>query len=57
MYTEERLVDLLRGLRDLPVGEIHERLLESVREFQAGRPPDDDLTLILVKRDGAAGVA
>ncbi len=58
MYSEERLVDVLRSWRDLPVGEIHDRLLESVRVFQAGRPPDDDLTLILVKRDGQmAGAA
>ena len=31
---------------------LHRAVLAEVERFQEGRPPDDDLTLILVKRDG-----
>jgi sigma-B regulation protein RsbU (phosphoserine phosphatase) len=57
MFSEERLVDVLRAIRGQPVREIHDRLLEDVRVFQAGRAPDDDVTLIVVKRNAPASAA
>lgn len=50
MFSEERLVEMLQESRRQCVQEIHDELLERVRRFQNGRPLDDDLTLILVKR-------
>ena len=54
MFTEERLVEALHHHRGAHAREIHDTILECVREFQCGRPLDDDLTLILVKREPAA---
>lgn len=55
MYSEERLVDTLIRLREHDAHGVHRRLLDEVRNFQAGVPPDDDLTVVLLKRtlDGA----
>jgi hypothetical protein len=40
---------------------VHRRILDAVRTFQDGLPPDDDLTVILLKRSAVeletAGVA
>lgn len=54
MFSEERLVEALHQHRGAHAQEIHDMVLERVREFQCGRPLDDDLTLILVKREPAA---
>jgi sigma-B regulation protein RsbU (phosphoserine phosphatase) len=54
MFSEERLVEALHRHRGACAREIHDTVLERVREFQCGRSPDDDLTLILVKRDADA---
>jgi len=58
MFSEERLVENLVLHREASAPELHRRLLAEVQRFQAGNPPDDDLTLVLVKRlsaDGAGG--
>ena len=57
MFSEERLVEILVRHREASAPELHQRLLDEVVRFQAGNAPDDDLTLVLVKRlatDGAA---
>jgi sigma-B regulation protein RsbU (phosphoserine phosphatase) len=53
MFSEERLVEALHHHRGSSASEIHDSVLNRVREFQCGRPLDDDLTLILIKRDVA----
>jgi serine phosphatase RsbU (regulator of sigma subunit) len=50
MYSEERLVETVLRHRDASAEEMHAHILEDVRVFQNGRDPDDDLTLILLKR-------
>jgi sigma-B regulation protein RsbU (phosphoserine phosphatase) len=50
LYSEERLVEALCRSRAGSARVIHDRVLAEVREFQKGREPDDDLTLILLKR-------
>jgi serine phosphatase RsbU (regulator of sigma subunit) len=50
MFSEERLFETLKMNAGQSVGELHGRILDDVRTFQAGRPPDDDLTLVLLKR-------
>jgi sigma-B regulation protein RsbU (phosphoserine phosphatase) len=54
MFSEERLVEALHHHRRSHAREIHDTVLDRVREFQCGRPLDDDLTLILVKREASA---
>jgi sigma-B regulation protein RsbU (phosphoserine phosphatase) len=50
MFGEERLMETLTRHRDASAPELHRRLLAEVQRFQAGNVPDDDLTLVLVKR-------
>ncbi len=50
MFTEERLFETLRLHRGDSIANLHGRILDDVRTFQAGRAPDDDLTLVLLKR-------
>ncbi|MBZ0267996.1 PP2C family protein-serine/threonine phosphatase, partial [bacterium] len=52
MYSEERLVDALVRLREHDAHAVHRHVLEEVRTFQAGVPPDDDLTVVVLKRTG-----
>ncbi|MGQ0721304.1 MAG: PP2C family protein-serine/threonine phosphatase [Candidatus Eiseniibacteriota bacterium] len=58
-FSEERLVEALVRHRHASAAEIHDHVLDEVRRFQRGRDPDDDLTLILLKRSvepaGAVG--
>ena len=53
MFSEERLLETLVRHRARGATELHDRILEDVRMFQQGRVPDDDLTLVLLKRTGA----
>jgi serine phosphatase RsbU (regulator of sigma subunit) len=50
MYSEKRLVESLVKWRGHDASGVHRRLLDEVRTFQDGLPPDDDLTVILLKR-------
>jgi sigma-B regulation protein RsbU (phosphoserine phosphatase) len=50
MFSEHRLVETLVRHRNRGAGELHDLVLEEVRAFQRGRPPDDDLTLVVLKR-------
>jgi sigma-B regulation protein RsbU (phosphoserine phosphatase) len=56
-FSEERLVDALVRHRHASADEIHDHVLEEVRRFQRGRDPDDDLTLILLKRSPVEAAA
>jgi serine phosphatase RsbU (regulator of sigma subunit) len=51
---EDRLMDLIRSASraDSPDA-VLESALRSVQEFAAGRPPADDITLLVVRYDGA----
>ena len=57
MFSEERLVETLTRHRGASAPELHRRLLDDVQHFQAGNPPDDDITLVLVKRVSADGAS
>lgn len=50
LYSEERLVAALQRQRGRSARELHEGILEEIRRFQRGRAPDDDLTLVLLRR-------
>ena len=49
-YGEERLVSLLRSNAGLPVEELMNAVFADVRRFTACEAPDDDMTLVLVRR-------
>ncbi len=52
MFGEERLLQVVLRERRQPADRIRERILAAVREH-AGEAPEDDLTLVVVRRDGA----
>jgi serine phosphatase RsbU (regulator of sigma subunit) len=54
MFGEELLVESLLRHRKSGAGELHRLVLEEVERFQRGKAPDDDLTLIVLKRAGVA---
>ena len=50
LFSEERLVEALVRHRGLSATSLHEQVMDEVRVFQEGRPNDDDLTMIVLKR-------
>jgi sigma-B regulation protein RsbU (phosphoserine phosphatase) len=59
LFSEERFVQALVEHRDESAEVMHDRILQEVEKFQRGQSPDDDLTLIVLKRvsdgNGASG--
>ncbi len=51
-FGMERLVDLLRRGRDLPLVDLMEEIPRAVGEFSQGSPQGDDQTVVLLRRDG-----
>jgi len=49
-----RVEAVLRGARGRPVARIADELLDAVRAHGAGMPQEDDITVVLLRRDGAA---
>jgi phosphoserine phosphatase RsbU/P len=45
----ERLVNTIRGLRDLPAAEIVLKISDTVHSYQSHEQPQDDLTLSIIK--------
>ena len=56
-FGEERVEALLREHRDLPMAALSARLFDAVRAFARGAPQEDDMTMVLVKREPAATAA
>ena len=50
-YGEKRLQEVLRSLGSLPAQEIMEALLNDLRRFTGGAPQQDDVTLIVIRRE------
>jgi sigma-B regulation protein RsbU (phosphoserine phosphatase) len=55
-FGEQRVEDILRAHHGKPMAELSEILFEAVRAFANGAPQEDDMTVVLVKRD-AEGAA
>ena len=51
-FGEERLLQVLRANYLSPVSELREKVLAAVREFAAGTPAADDLTLVIARFEG-----
>ncbi|HHH41792.1 MAG TPA: hypothetical protein ENK56_07275 [Chloroflexi bacterium] len=52
-FGEERLLAVLQAHRERPAQAVCDALLTAVREFAGGAPPSDDITLVVVARQGA----
>ncbi len=50
MYGDERLHELLANCGECTLEDLRRRVMDDVAAFTAGRPLDDDLTLLLVER-------
>jgi phosphoserine phosphatase RsbU/P len=50
-FGEERVRSLVREHRTSPMADLAARILEAVRAFTRGAPPEDDLTLVLLRRE------
>lgn len=48
-FGSHRLAETLKMLADRSAEEIHRGVLDTVRDFRAGRSQDDDVTLVVVK--------
>jgi sigma-B regulation protein RsbU (phosphoserine phosphatase) len=51
-FGEERLLEVIRLNWSASVQEIRSKVLEAVREFAAGTPAADDLTLLIARFEG-----
>jgi sigma-B regulation protein RsbU (phosphoserine phosphatase) len=52
LFGEERLIEVLRHTSHLAPDQIVQRILDAVHGFTAGAPQNDDITLVVLKRDG-----
>jgi sigma-B regulation protein RsbU (phosphoserine phosphatase) len=50
-FGEDRLLEVLKGSRDLQSQELIEKLTAYVNEFAGGRPQMDDMTAVVLKRN------
>lgn len=48
-FTEERLAGGLLGLKDRPIQDIITGIMERTREFAAGAPQSDDITMMMLR--------
>ncbi len=56
-FGEARVEALLREHHDRPMSELSALLFDAVRAFARGAPQEDDMTVVLVKREPAATAA
>ncbi|OGA15759.1 MAG: hypothetical protein A3I63_05195 [Betaproteobacteria bacterium RIFCSPLOWO2_02_FULL_66_14] len=52
-FGEQRVEALIRAQRDVPMRALSAQLLEAVKAFAKGAPQEDDITVVLVKRDSS----
>jgi phosphoserine phosphatase RsbU/P len=53
LYTEERMIEELHRLKDKPIKELVDGIMESIREFAKGVDQSDDITMMRLKFYGA----
>jgi phosphoserine phosphatase len=54
LFGEERVEAILRSRHTLPMAELSSVLLADVETFARGAPQEDDITIVLVKRENGA---
>ena len=52
-FGEQRVLGILRDHHRKPMAELSATLFDAVRAFAAGAPQEDDMTVVLVKREAA----
>jgi phosphoserine phosphatase len=50
-FGEDRVAGVFRDYHHLPMAELTEKLINAVREFAGTAPQEDDITLVLVRRE------
>jgi sigma-B regulation protein RsbU (phosphoserine phosphatase) len=55
MFGEKRVLDVLRAYQRRPMAELAERLFEAVDRFAGGTVQQDDMTIVLARRDPRPG--
>lgn len=50
-FGEERVAEVFRTYHRLPMAGLGEKLIQAVRDFGGDAPQEDDITLVLVRRD------
>ena len=55
MFGEKRVLDVLRAHQRRPMAELAEKLFEAVDAFAGATPQQDDMTVVLVRRDPRPG--
>ena len=53
-FGERRVEEIIAAHQGLPMTALASRLLAALAEFAQGAPQEDDITVVLVKREGAA---
>jgi sigma-B regulation protein RsbU (phosphoserine phosphatase) len=51
LFGEERLIEVLRHTHQLSPDQIIRRILDAVHGFTAGAAQNDDITIVILKRD------
>jgi serine phosphatase RsbU (regulator of sigma subunit) len=51
LFGEDRLIEVLRHTATLTPDQIVRRILDAVHAFAAGSPQNDDITIVVLKRD------
>jgi phosphoserine phosphatase len=57
MFGEKRVLDVLRAYQRRPMAELAEKLFEAVDAFAQGTPQQDDMTILLARREPRPGLS
>ena len=52
IFGSERLFDTFAPMKDLPLQQVVDRLWQTIADFSAGAPAADDMTCLVLRRDG-----
>jgi phosphoserine phosphatase RsbU/P len=52
-FGEQRVEELVRAHHHRPMAELSKTLLQAIQDFARGAPQEDDMTVVLVKREAA----
>ena len=50
-FGEQRVADVFKAYHHLPMSELTEQLIKAVKQFGGSAPQEDDITLVLVRRE------
>lgn len=53
LYSEQRLIELIRGLRHCPVEEMSKHLMKNIADYSQNVPQSDDITVLALEYKGS----